>query len=87
MAVKLQQHCFHQGQTSHTKILIPKPGFRVHLDPIPPKLITNKCQKRIIKKISSGRTRSSFHIWWVSRGKSYFPNPTHKLHLYLRHEF
>lgn len=55
MAMKLQQHQFHQGQTSQTNILIPKQGFTVHLD-----LYTTKTHKKQIaekskEKKSAGR--------------------------------
>lgn len=47
MAMKLQQHRFHQGQTSQTNILIPKQGFTVHLD-----LHTTKTHKKQIEEKS-----------------------------------
>lgn len=55
MAMKLQQHQFHQGQTSQTNILIPKQGFTVHFD-----LYTTKTHKKQIaekskEKKSAGR--------------------------------
>lgn len=61
-----------QGQTSQTNILIPKQGFRVHLDPIPPKLTTTtkkKSQKRIRKKFLQEERDHHFMLGGFPKGR------------------